>query len=728
MNMIAGKVRSNSKRVNSNSHNGLTKPIALAIATILVTSSIHGLTASASFASPDLSSCGSSIENVSVDTTGDAAADRTVLTNLNTALNDTLLNQATRPNLACLVITFTVSGNNELSFKTNDNLISNLDISTSNTNNDAKVFLIGNGVKFSFGGIARNLFEWGVYTHNDLEVHDILFTGGNSVITEPQASGEGAAGAIYVDLQKSLTVYDSDFELNFADSHGGAIYAHATGDAGSVTVIRSTFSQNRADGDGGAIHAALGQVVIRDSVFMGNSARAGGAVYANNDLELSNSRFQGNFSLGGDGGAVYAADRAEIVDSSFIASNAGSGFHDGGAVRLNKDALIDSSTFNTNSARHGGAVLLSVGGEIRNSTFSANQSGQRGGAIAASGNTTLLFSTFRNNISFNNQGNSLYSASGWDSSTNTGQTTIIGNVLANSSGSHPQIFFAVENNQDLRWNVTTTSELANEPNNTQSTFAELELNSALSGSEPQVLDLLAASSPAVGFVPRSVATTFLGGNPVDQKDTPRSTLVVNAGAWQGLVVDPPASPNSLPFSIAELDPRRVLPNTLATAVGVGVKNVDEVLVDGIYAPIVSKSINRLTFKMPYGVTGLVDVIFRGAGHAQTLQKALNFGKTSVAGKHTLSGFKPNSTKLRKSMKQDIRDFVIANQAIASVSCKGFASVGERSRARALATARAKSVCDYIGSLTSDLSLELKKGTVTVKAGKSIRRVVLTLDR
>jgi predicted outer membrane repeat protein len=209
-----------------------------------------------------------------------------------------------------------------------------------------------------------------------------------------------SGGAIYVD-GGYLFVYSSSFIDNDAlfQGYGGAIF-----NDGKMEIVRdSLFEDNRAM-IGGAI--AIGLMMdedqsIEDCTFVENNGSwGGGAVYRNGgrgEVLLKGSIFQGNSS--NRGGAVYIGDKLLILtieDSEFIQNGGGTTC---GAV-LSEDGTIDveGSTFEGNEAFNGGA-LCSWGGDlsVKQSTFFQNTAPTKGGAISGGGELHIEDSTFSEN-------------------------------------------------------------------------------------------------------------------------------------------------------------------------------------------------------------------------------------------------------------------------------------------------------------------------------------------
>lgn len=172
--------------------------------------------------------------------------------------------------------------------------------------------------------------------------------------------GKNASGGSISVKNGGLVVRNSVFEANQTQDvapdeihgWGGAIYLNG----GSLEVFNSEFLNNQSDINtafaGGAIAVqAASMVSVRDSVFKGNRAQRGGALYFesfNSDIfQIQNSVFESNSAL--HGGAVYNwLAKLSISDSQFSRNNA---TFNGGAVRFSSTdrAWVSKSNFTANT-------------------------------------------------------------------------------------------------------------------------------------------------------------------------------------------------------------------------------------------------------------------------------------------------------------------------------------------------------------------------------------------
>jgi hypothetical protein len=173
---------------------------------------------------------------------------------------------------------------------------------------------------------------------------------------------------------------------------GAAIY-----NAGTLVLRNASFFDNgdRAQtAEGGAIfHGSSEALRIVDSVFEGNAAVSGGAVYINaGDVWLRGSLLQGNQA--DEGGALYSlSPTIRLFDNAFVANHA----LRGGAIKT-FSARITATLFDGNTAdERAGAVYMEAGFVdmfVSNSLFSGNQAPEGAALFAADASTHL------NNVTF----------------------------------------------------------------------------------------------------------------------------------------------------------------------------------------------------------------------------------------------------------------------------------------------------------------------------------------
>ncbi len=187
---------------------------------------------------------------------------------------------------------------------------------------------------------------------------------------------------------------DTYFErLRFQGGDGGVLDGNPDQNRNiRLHVYDSVFTGNSAE-QGAAIYGQ--QVWITNSVFTDNSATGagtqdsdGGAVWVSNGLVVDSGEFRNNHAEAAGGAIHSSAEQAvSIVSSLFIDNEAASR---GGALLLSDGGTIENSEFRTNSAGSGGVInygpapkvsTREIPLEIKGSTFIENQAANRGGVI-----------------------------------------------------------------------------------------------------------------------------------------------------------------------------------------------------------------------------------------------------------------------------------------------------------------------------------------------------------
>ena len=193
----------------------------------------------------------------------------------------------------------------------------------------------------------------------------------------------GDGGAIL--NSSDMTINNSYFGRNSADTYGGAISNTGAGKAEdktvNLTINNSIFEGNSAKNGGGAIFNRSEQietdvvrsVTVTNSSFRNNTAQGrGGAVFNEGDttngndavFKISNSRFENNTAING-GGAIYNSGDMQI-DNTVFANNGGNTTQVGGAISnvlsnagsaASPQLTVTNSSFTNNIAQnYGGAV------------------------------------------------------------------------------------------------------------------------------------------------------------------------------------------------------------------------------------------------------------------------------------------------------------------------------------------------------------------------------------
>ncbi len=280
----------------------------------------------------------------------------------------------------------------------------------------------GNGSTIS-GADAARIFQLNA---DNINIKNTTFINGYSNTSSTKTADWG--GAIYSNAPYSNHVISDCKFYNNTAYKGGAIYLG--GDASDI--IGCEFEDNNANPSGGAVFINGLADTILDSTFKFNMVNElGGAVacYSNNQgAKITNSVFIGNAAS--NGGAVYwGSEGGSISGGEFIENEA---FGDlGGAIFVDGAGLTITSTFTENSAVNGGAIAVFKDATITESTFTNNTADNYGGAIYVNSSAKLDItkSAMKNNTAI--RGSSIYSNGTIESFVNA---TILDNKTWNDTG------------------------------------------------------------------------------------------------------------------------------------------------------------------------------------------------------------------------------------------------------------------------------------------------------
>ena len=266
-------------------------------------------------------------------------------------------------------------------------------------------------------------------------IHNTKFTN-NKAFTDNLDYG---GGAIAVEGNaSSILIFNSDFINNTAKTHGGAIKfmandelntfdgcifynnyapyggAVALGNTDYLVISESSFTNHIGAEDdivgGGAIYVIgnLTNANIVDSLFENNSARAGGAIFVEDNMEqskfysnsfINNSAFTNNTLYGGGAIAVEDNSTNNIFNGTMFILNSGS-THGGTINFMGNDInnTIYECEFINNYGRYGTALAVNKNSENLNITKSVfasfNESSKEviaGGALYFINNITNLY-------------------------------------------------------------------------------------------------------------------------------------------------------------------------------------------------------------------------------------------------------------------------------------------------------------------------------------------------
>jgi hypothetical protein len=183
-----------------------------------------------------------------------------------------------------------------------------------------------------------------------------------SGLTLSSGSTAGNGGAVYA-LNANLTVQDSVFGGNSAH-FGGAIYSGSSTTTPTLALNSTTLSGNSANSGGAFLSDGLSSANISNSTISGNSATAccgGGYIGHTGSVAINGALFSTNtLSPGGNGGGLalrYIGTPAQIGYST-ISGNTTANGNGGGLWIRESDAMIANTRINNNTADNGGGVYL----------------------------------------------------------------------------------------------------------------------------------------------------------------------------------------------------------------------------------------------------------------------------------------------------------------------------------------------------------------------------------
>ena len=328
------------------------------------------------------------------------------------------------------------------------------------------------------------------FVGNKAPVAGAIFTNVDSKITNSNFTKNTASkgGAVLNENGAKLTVDNSTFKDNAADSYGGAVLNNGElivtnsvfdandilnrGSAGvdyggaaiynwenaKLDISKSNFTnniKNYVNGDRlvGAV-TTIGNATIRDSYFVNNSGRWGGALAATggvsgsaiNTISVDGTKFVNNTALYG--GAMFVWASNYTISNSVFDNNSAFGKGDmspndnnGGALIVTQDYIpvsgkIVNSNFTNNKAQYGGAAWINEGTvDIDGSNF-INNTATAAGAIGFDPQYTKIIATVDSSKFVNNTAGSYAGAI-----YNLGDLTVSGSEFDNNKAQFGDIIY-----------------------------------------------------------------------------------------------------------------------------------------------------------------------------------------------------------------------------------------------------------------------------------------------
>jgi hypothetical protein len=254
-------------------------------------------------------------------------------------------------------------------------------------------------------------------------------------------------GGIYAHYRAKVTLNNSVIQGNMAGSNdpfqlsspnGGGI---AMNNYGALILNDCVVSGNIALYDGGGISSGGSTLVLNNSTVSMNTARRGGGIYGETQIELKHSNIVNNTSTyaeygGGGINSTYSDDTLKITDS-YISGNHSAGV--GGGL-LARKVDISNTIISNNIARFGGGIGLWYSSEVSNLSNSAviynNANYGSGGGIYSETdlniiNTTIAYNKSQNPSLDEANGGGIYKATG---SIQTSNVTIARNFAEDNGG------------------------------------------------------------------------------------------------------------------------------------------------------------------------------------------------------------------------------------------------------------------------------------------------------
>ena len=190
-------------------------------------------------------------------------------------------------------------------------------------------------------------------------------------------------GNAYINPEEIMVSIENSIFIGNTAEKGAAIFSIAI-----IALNNSVFIDNHANLGGGAI-LSYNETQITNCLFMNNSAKNGGNVNLNWETNIINSTFTN--SIAENGPAIYAQAEISIEDSIFenlVGST-------NGAIVSEKYMEITNCIFMNNTGTWGASIYSKGTLNIRNSSFS-NSKSKYASAIYAEGNITVSDSIFEN--------------------------------------------------------------------------------------------------------------------------------------------------------------------------------------------------------------------------------------------------------------------------------------------------------------------------------------------
>ncbi len=404
--------------------------------------------------------------------------------------------------------------------------------------------------------------------------------------------------------------------MSFLDAPGTAVNVY-----GDLEVIDSLFEGNGSIGvDGGAVRAGS-RVDVRSSTFLENQGLDGGAMSGTDAFfYVETSHFEGNTAQE-DGGAIHTLNELVVVRSSFVtnASGGNGGALYGSAEDSNDETHIFHSTFYDNEAENGGALYQQdEDAFVIFSTFVDNSADFDGSAVYTDGEDINIFGSIVANSVDSESSSQLWSA---EESYEWG-----GNIFTGSPDLDPidAEFIDIFDAQIPETTLTSVD------------YEQLDLGELTLLANGTYAFRPSPASTAGDRVELDIVSDIMAW--IDEFDSARSDLFDDMlvdgqlSDQSGALVRGPLSAGSIDFvasvyysgPVVTNDPETAQSGSTVTYTGSDLDEVISATIAGQSAAIVSKTESALTLRVPAGLSqGMHDVVLSyGSTEQITLQNGL----------------------------------------------------------------------------------------------------------
>ncbi len=259
------------------------------------------------------------------------------------------------------------------------------------TNITSTIIISGNG--YTIQRSSASTFRIFLVNGGHLTVNDATLTNGN-------ASGGGAGGALYVEGGGTAVLNSVTVTNNIASGSGGAIFLFGTGN--SLTLNHSTVVDNSATDNGGGlwVSGSGSRVTIESSTIMSNTAGAsgGGAWLGDTTADINRSTIAANTANGGNGGGLRSVGTVTLTNSTISGNRAmaagalGGGLFNGATMTINNSTITLNGSLGGYPGGGGGIGSQGTGAVtmLNRSIVSGNESASSGSEISSYSTTFNL--------------------------------------------------------------------------------------------------------------------------------------------------------------------------------------------------------------------------------------------------------------------------------------------------------------------------------------------------